>query len=82
MRDEGRSKKRPSPGRAEAVEADINAVPKGQERHVKHAHGRLEDEADLRCCHLARLELSIGKPKKPIALYGVIPYIRLEAETM
>jgi hypothetical protein len=43
---------------------------------------RLEDEADLRCSHEARLELSLGKPKKPIALYGVIPYIRLEAETM
>jgi hypothetical protein len=24
------------------VEADINAVPKGQERHVKHAHWRLD----------------------------------------
>jgi hypothetical protein len=48
------------------VEADINAVPKGQERHVKHAHWRLEDEADLRCCHEARLELSLGKPKNQL----------------
>jgi hypothetical protein len=49
---------------------------------VKRAHWRPGDEADLRCSHEARLELSFGKPKKPIALYGVIPYIRREAETM
>jgi hypothetical protein len=42
MRDEGRSKKRPSPGRAEAVEADINAVPKGQERQSSTLTGALK----------------------------------------